>query len=73
MTAAIAAGVALRRHAGAPLSVAVLLGMSGVLINAHPPPFGPVGLAFFIGAVLLYARSPIAARARAPLGQPGPA
>jgi hypothetical protein len=57
ITAAIAAGVALRRHAGAPLSVAVLLGISGFLINAHPPPFGPIGLAFFIVAVLLFARS----------------
>ena len=72
VTAAIAAGVALRRHAGAPLSVAVLLGMSGFLINAHPPPFGPIGLAFFIVAVLLYARSPSTAGQRAPLGQPGP-
>jgi hypothetical protein len=57
ITAAIAAGIALRRHAGAPLSVAVLLGVSGFLINAHPPPFGPIGLALFILAVLLFARS----------------
>jgi len=39
--ATIAAGLALRRHAGAPLAVAVLLGLSGFLITAHPPPFGP--------------------------------
>ena len=63
--------MALRRHAGAPLSVAVLLGMSGFLINAHPPPFGPIGLAFFIVAVLLYAGAPHSQRV--PLRQPGPA
>lgn len=68
ITAAIAAGVALRRHAGAPLSVAVLLGFSGFLINAHPPPFGPIGLALFIVAVLLFARSQ--AQTSAPTPQP---
>jgi hypothetical protein len=57
ITAAIAAGIALRRHAGAPLSVAALLGVSGFLITAHPPPFGPVGLALFVVAVLLWVRS----------------
>jgi hypothetical protein len=56
ITAAIAAGVALRRHAGAPLAVAALLGVSGFAITAHPPPFGPVGLALFIVAVLLFVR-----------------
>ena len=56
--AMIAAGVALRRHAGAPLAVPVLLGLAGFLITAHPPPFGPTGLGLFILAVLLYARSP---------------
>ena len=53
VVAMIAAGVALRRHAGAPRSVVVLLGLSGLLIGAHPPPYGPTGLAFFIAAVLL--------------------
>jgi hypothetical protein len=56
ITAVIAAGVALRRHAGAPLAVPVLLGLSGFLITAHPPPYGPAGLALFIAAVLLLAR-----------------
>ena len=28
-----------------------------LFIPAHPPPFGPIGLAFFIVAVLLFARS----------------
>jgi hypothetical protein len=57
VTAAIAAGVALRRQAAAPLSVPILIGLSGFLITAHPPPFGPIGLVLFIAAVLLLARS----------------
>ena len=44
----IAAGLALHRHAGAPVSVPVLLGISGLLITVHPPPYGPTGLALFI-------------------------
>lgn len=54
--AMIAAGVALRRHAGAAFAVAALLGVSGFLVTAHPPPFGPTGLALFIVAVLLFVR-----------------
>jgi hypothetical protein len=38
--ATIAAGIALRRHAGAPLAVPILLGLSGFLITAHRPPSG---------------------------------
>jgi hypothetical protein len=70
VTAMIAAGIALHRHAGAPRSVAILLGLSGFLITAHPPPYGPVGLALFIAAVLLFVRSQAEARTPAPLGQP---
>jgi hypothetical protein len=73
ITATIGAGVALHRHAGAPLAVAALLGLSGFLITAHPPPFGPIGLALFIAAVLLLVRSRTGARASGALGQPGPA
>jgi hypothetical protein len=73
ITAMIAAGVALRRHAGAPLSVAALLGLSGFLITAHPPPYGPIGLALFIAAVLLFVRSRRGARAPGALGQPSSA
>lgn len=69
--ALIAAGVALRQRAGAPLAVAALLGLCGFLITAHPPPFGPTGLGLFIVAVLLYVRSRQGSRASAPLGQPG--
>jgi hypothetical protein len=56
IVAAIAAGIALRRHAGASLAAAALLGVSGFLITAHPPPFGPTGLVLFIAAVLLVVR-----------------
>jgi hypothetical protein len=73
VVALIAAAVALRNEAGAPRSVAVLLGISGFLITAHPPPYGPIGLALFIAAVVLLARSRSAAPASAPLTQPGPA
>jgi hypothetical protein len=72
ITATIAAGVALRRNAAAPLSVAVLLGLSGLLINAHPPPYGPIGLVLFVAAVLLFVRSQSGARAPASLVSPGP-
>ena len=72
ITAAIAAGIALRRNAGAPFSVMILLGFSGVLIAAHPPPYGPIGLALFVAAVLLFVRSQSATQAPAALGRPSP-
>jgi len=68
IVALIAAGVALHREAGAPLAVSALLGISGFLIAAHPPPLGPTGLGLFIVAVLLFARS----RAPAPTAAPVP-
>jgi hypothetical protein len=70
ITAMIAAGVAVRREAAAPLAVPILLGLSGFLITAHPPPFGPTGLVLFIAAVLLVVRSQAPARAPAPRTQP---
>jgi hypothetical protein len=70
ITAMIAAGLALRGEAAAPLAVPVLLGLSGFLITAHPPPFGPTGLVLFIAAVLLVVRSQAPARAPAPRTQP---
>jgi hypothetical protein len=73
IVAAIAAGVALYRQAGAPVSVPILLAISGLLITVHPPPYGPTGLGLFIVAVLLYVRSRTAARASSALGQPGSA
>lgn len=68
IVAAIAAGVALYRHAGAPVAVPVLLGISGLLISVHPPPYGPTGLALFIVAVLIYQRSQSTARAPHAIG-----
>ncbi|MGH3482984.1 MAG: hypothetical protein ACRDPQ_07075 [Nocardioidaceae bacterium] len=72
IVATIAAGVTLRVDAGAPLSAAILLGLCGFLITAHPPPFGPIGLALFIAAVLIYARSQPAEKKQAPIEQPHP-
>jgi hypothetical protein len=72
ITAAITAGIALYRHAGAPPTVPVLLGLAGFLITAHPPPFGPTGLALFVVAVLIYRRSQSRAQAPTSLG-PTPA
>jgi hypothetical protein len=73
IVAAIAAGVALYRHAGAPVAVPVLLGISGLLITIHPPPYGPAGLGLFIVAVLIYWRSQAAERAAVAVGQPSSA
>ena len=49
ITAVIAAAIAVR-GAGAPVGAAVLLSLSAIVAN-HPPPTGPIGLAFFAGAV----------------------
>ena len=73
IVAGIAAGVALYRHTRAPISVAVLLSISGLLITAHPPPYGPTGLVLFIVAVVLYARSGPGAQPSGALGQTGSA
>ena len=56
LVAMVAAGLAVRRHAGASRGVVVLLCLAGLLITAHPPPFGPTGLALFVSAVVLYIR-----------------
>jgi hypothetical protein len=73
LIATVAAGIALRRHAGAPLAVPILLGFFGLLIGAHPPPFGPIALVCFAIAVFVYWRSQPAALAPAPSRQPSPA
>ena len=70
LVASIAAGIALRRHAGAPFSVPVLLGLFGFLIAAHPPPFGPVALVCFAVAVFIVWRSQPAALATAGASRP---
>jgi hypothetical protein len=73
IVALIATGLALRREADAPLAVTVLLAISGFLISAHPPPFGPTGLALFVVAVVLFARSGSAATAPTRVARPSPA
>jgi hypothetical protein len=65
LIAMIAAGIALRRHAGAPLAVPILLGLFGVLIGAHTPPFGPAALVCFAAAAVLFWRSQRATMASA--------
>jgi hypothetical protein len=52
-----AAGIALWRSAGAPLAVPILLVLAAIPIAFHVPPFGQVGLALFIAAVLLVVRA----------------
>jgi hypothetical protein len=73
LVAALAAAVALSRRADGSRSVAVilLLVLSAVPITFHVTPFGPVGLAMFIGAILLVVRERSGAREARPLGEPG--
>lgn len=73
LVAMIAAGIALRRYAGAPLAVPVLFGLFGLLIGGHPPPFGPIGLVCFAAAVVLFWRSQPAVLAPARPGHPSSA
>jgi hypothetical protein len=73
IVALIATGLALRREANAPLAVTVLLAISGFLVSAHPPPFGPTGLALFVVAVVLFARSGSGATAPTRVARPSPA
>ena len=71
VVAAVAAGIALR-DTGAPRWTPWLLGLSGLLITAHPPPFGPTGLLLFVLAAILVmrARPAVAAPAREPAIDP---
>jgi hypothetical protein len=63
--ALFAAGVALVRHAGASWLVPALLVLSAVPTAWHVFPFGQVGLALFIAAVLVFVRSQSASLASA--------
>jgi hypothetical protein len=63
--AMIGAAVALRRAYGLGWVPIVLMVLSLPLIAVHEPPFGPVGLALFIGAVLLLVRRQASVPARA--------
>ncbi len=68
----IGAAVALRRAYRLGWAPIVLLVLSLPLITIHEPPFGPVGLALFIGAVLLLVRrqATVPAGSAPPLDQP---
>jgi hypothetical protein len=72
IVAAIAAAIPLSRRADGRRSVAVvlLLTLSAVPITFHVTPFGPVGLAMFIAAILLVVRDRSAAPEPRPLGEP---
>jgi hypothetical protein len=67
VVAAIAAAVAVSR-AGAPRPAVLLLGFSAIAAQ-HPPPTGPLGLAFFAAGVALLYRSQTAGAER-PLERP---
>jgi hypothetical protein len=71
IVAVIAAAFAVR-HAGAPRSAAILLGLSAIVVQ-HPPPAGPLGLLFFAGAVvLIYRRQHVGQTGGAPTEVPEP-
>ena len=56
VVAMVALGIALR-DVGAPRWSPFVLGFAGLLISAHPPPFGPTGLLLFVIAVILLLRA----------------
>jgi hypothetical protein len=71
IVAVIAAAFAVR-HAGAPLSAAILLGLSAIVVQ-HPPPAGPLGLAFYAVAVgLIYRHQHVEQTGIAPTEIPVP-
>ena len=68
----IGAAIALRRAYGLGWVPIALMLVSLPLIAIHEPPFGPIGLALFIVAVLLFVRrqASVPARVAPPLEQP---
>jgi hypothetical protein len=72
LIAVVAAGAALFRRdtLRSSLAVVLLLVVSATPIVWHVPPFGPVGLALFITAMLLVLRGRSRAPARAAAGRP---
>ena len=71
--ALVSAAVALRKgyHLGWAVPALLMLSIPGVAI--HEPPAGPIGLAMFIGAVLLLVREPEPVSRLAAAPPPGPA
>jgi hypothetical protein len=63
VVAVLAAAIAIR-GIGAPISASICLGLSAI-VAAHPPPVGPLGLAFFIAAVIILVRAQAAPRVAA--------
>jgi hypothetical protein len=61
----VAAGIALVRQTGTSWLVPALLALSAVPTAWHVFPFGQVGLALFIAAILVFARSQSTSRASA--------
>ena len=74
-TAMVAAAVALRSAYGMGWAPVVLMLLCVPLIAIHEPPFGPIGLAMFILAVVLFVRqaAPVTEGTVPPLDQPAPA
>ena len=73
--AMIGAAVALRAEYRLGWAALALMLLSLPLIAVHEPPYGPIGLAVFIGALLLFVRQQAFAQPRSasPLPQPVPA
>jgi hypothetical protein len=57
LVALLAVGIALRRHAGAPLAVPILFALAAVPMSFHVPPFGQAGLGLFMVGALLAVRA----------------
>ena len=72
LVALLAAGIALVRQTGASRLVPVVLALSAVPTAWHVAPFGQVGLALFVGAVLLVLRGQPSARNAVLPPQPNP-
>jgi hypothetical protein len=70
--AIIAAVVALRRAYGLGVAPMVLMLLAMPLIAIHEPPFGPVGLAMFIAAVVLFVRQHAPVKKPATAREPSP-
>jgi hypothetical protein len=73
LVALLSAGLALFRHADAPVSVPVLLALAAIPIAFHVPPFGQVGLGLFVLALVLLIRAQSHRPAPAVRAVPGPA
>jgi hypothetical protein len=69
IVAMVALGIALRDR-GAPRWSPAVFGIAGLLISAHPPPYGPIGLILFAGTVVYLMRSRHLIKSAAPRPTP---